>query len=391
MKICGIIAEYNPLHLGHIKQIKYAKKELGAEKVVIILSGNFTERGEPAVLNKFLRAEHAIKGGADLVIELPTVLTVANAETFAFGAVSLLNSLGVADGLCFGVESGEKEQYISLAREMNNESKEFKKILKENLEKGYSLCKSKYETVKALGGEYDESLISSPNNILGLEYTKALLKLNSAIEIFPLKREVNHAEEKLRKGISSAGSIRKAIRAGKKRATKVALPKFVYKDLKGFPEELEKTTLAAAIIKDAEEIAEVPDCTEGLENRIKALLKDNKTLPELLNKVTTRRYTESRIRRILTCNLLGITRPLVVTALNKPLYAKVLATNKSGLELIAEIEKNGNVPLLTRKSDLSKLGKSALAVYDIDVIANELYSLSTGEKINENQMIIAER
>ncbi|MBO4594311.1 MAG: nucleotidyltransferase family protein [Clostridia bacterium] len=264
-------------------------------------------------------------------------------------------------------------------------------MLKENLEKGYSLCKSKYETVKALGGEYDESLISSPNNILGLEYTKALLKLNSAIEIFPLKREVNHAEEKLRKGISSAGSIRKAIRAGKKRATKVALPKFVYKDLKGFPEELEKTTLAAAIIKDAEEIAEVPDCTEGLENRIKALLKDNKTLPELLNKVTTRRYTESRIRRILTCNLLGITRPLVVTALNKPLYAKVLATNKSGLELIAEIEKNGNVPLLTRKSDLSKLGKSALAVYDIDVIANELYSLSTDEKINENQMIIAER
>ncbi|MBO4594312.1 MAG: nucleotidyltransferase family protein [Clostridia bacterium] len=126
MKICGIIAEYNPFHLGHIKQIEYVKKELGAEKVVAILSGNFTERGEPAVLNKFLRAEHAIKGGADLVIELPTVLTVANAETFAFGAVSLLNSLGVADGLCFGVESGEKEQYISLAREMNNESKEFK-------------------------------------------------------------------------------------------------------------------------------------------------------------------------------------------------------------------------------------------------------------------------
>ena len=391
MKICGIIAEYNPFHLGHMKQIEYARKVLGAEKIVVVLSGNFTERGEPAVLNKFLRAEHAIKGGADLIIELPTVLTVANAETFAFGAVSLLDSLGVADGLCFGVESGEKEQYISLAREMNNESKEFKKILKENLEKGYSLCKSKYEAVKALGGEYDESLISSPNNILGLEYTKALLKLNSAIEIFPIKREVNHAEEKLRKGISSAGSIRKALKAGKKKATKAALPKFVYKDLKAFPEELEKATLTAAIIKDANEIAEVPDCTEGLENRIKALLKDNKTLSELLNKVTTRRYTESRIRRILTCNLLGIKRPLVAAALNKPLYAKVLATNKGGLELISEIEKNGRVPLLTRKSDLSKLGKTALSAYGIDVIANELYSLSTNEKINENQMIIAER
>ena len=390
MKICAIIAEYNPFHLGHLRQIEYVKKDLGAEKVVVILSGNFTERGEPAILNKFLRAEHAISGGADLVIELPTVLAVANAETFALGAVSLINSLGVVDGLCFGIESGEKEQYISLAKEMNNESKEFKKILKENLEKGYSLCKSKYETVKSLGGEYDESLISSPNNILGLEYTKALLKLNSSIEIFPIIREVTHDEEKLRKGISSAGSIRKAIRSGKKKATKKTLPKFVYKDLKDFPTDLENMTLAAAIIKDAKDIAEVPDCTEGLENRIKALLKDNKTLTELLNKVTTRRYTESRIRRILTCNLLGITRPLVVSAVSKPLYAKVLATNKKGLELISDIEKNGGVPLLTRKSDVNKLGKTALSVFDIDVKANELYSLSTGEKLNENQMIIAE-
>lgn len=390
MKICAIIAEYNPFHLGHLKQIEYVKKNLGAEKVIVILTGNFTERGEPAILNKFLRAEHAIKGGADLVIELPAVLAVANAETFAFGAVSLINSLGVVDGLCFGVESGEKERYLSLAREMNNESKEFKKILKENLERGYSLCKSKYEAVKAFGGEYDESLISSPNNILALEYTKALLKLNSPIEIFPIKREVNHSEEKLRKGVSSAGSIRKAIRAGKKKATKAALPKYVYKDLKGFPEELEKLTLAAAITMEAREIAEVPDCTEGLENRIKALLKDNKTLSGLLEKVTTRRYTESRIRRILTCNLLGIKRPLVITALTKPLYAKVLATNKRGLELISEIEKAGNVPLLTRKSDVNKLGKAALPVFEIDVKANELYSLSTGEKLNENQMIIAE-
>ena len=177
MKICACICEYNPFHLGHLKHIDYIKTVLGAEKVIVVMSGNFTQRGEPAVLDKFTRAKHAIIAGADLVIELPTVFATANAETFATGAVNLIHSLGCVDGLCFGVESGDKDAYLKLARAMNDESKEFKKALKEKLDSGISLAKAKFEALKSLNDtEFDASLISTPNNILGLEYTKAILK-----------------------------------------------------------------------------------------------------------------------------------------------------------------------------------------------------------------------
>ena len=212
MKICGIIAEYNPFHLGHLKQIEYVKNVLGAEKIIVIMSGNFSQRGEVAVLNKFLRAKHAVIAGADLVIELPTVFATANAEIFAKGAINIFNSLNVIDAICFGVESGTCDEYVSLAKAMNNESKEFKKVLKEKLESGVSLAKAKFETLKELGNEFDQSLISTPNNILGLEYTKAILSTKSKIEICPMIREGDHNDKTLKKKITSATSIRETLK-----------------------------------------------------------------------------------------------------------------------------------------------------------------------------------
>ena len=136
MDTVAIIAEYNPFHLGHVKHISYVKNVLKAKNVIVVMSGNFTQRGEPAVMDKFTRAKHAVLAGADMVVELPTVFATANAEMFAKGAVKIIESLGVVDGVCFGVESGEKDDYIKLAAALNDESKEFKKILKEQLEKG---------------------------------------------------------------------------------------------------------------------------------------------------------------------------------------------------------------------------------------------------------------
>ena len=126
MKICACIAEYNPFHLGHLKHIDYIKTVLGAEKIIVIMSGNFTQRGEPAVCDKFTRARWAILSGADMVIELPTVFAIGNAETFATGAINLIDDLGCVDGICFGVESGEKEDYLKIAKSLINESKEYK-------------------------------------------------------------------------------------------------------------------------------------------------------------------------------------------------------------------------------------------------------------------------
>ncbi|MBP5686488.1 MAG: nucleotidyltransferase family protein [Clostridia bacterium] len=122
MKICAVVAEYNPLHLGHIKHIDYIKRSLGAENLIVIMSGNFTQRGEPAILNKFKRAKAAVMAGADVVIELPSVFATAGAEVFAKGAVKILDGLNIVDGLCFGAESGEKEDFISLAAALSDES-----------------------------------------------------------------------------------------------------------------------------------------------------------------------------------------------------------------------------------------------------------------------------
>ncbi len=387
MKIYATVAEYNPLHLGHLKHIEYMKNVLHADKIIVLMSGNFTQRGEPAVLNKYKRAKQAVIAGADLVIELPTVFATANAETFASGAINVLYGLGVADGLCFGVESGEKQDYISLAYAMNNESKEFKKALKERLNLGEGFAKARFEAVKSLGGEYDESLISSPNNILGLEYTKALLKKDTLIDIFPMKREGDHNDVTLKRGVTSATSIRNVIKTARLKKLKKCLPSYVYQDLTPYPFAFDKMIMTKLITEPTENIKEISDCTEGLENRIKALSKDNRTVDQLVARASTKRYTAARIRRILVSNLLGITDDLVKDCLNSNLYAKVLAVSKDDKDLIAEISKKGTILLITRKSDADALKKTAAACFEKDVLANELYNLAADEKENEYLML----
>lgn len=390
MKICACIAEYNPLHLGHLRHIDYMKRELNAEKIVVIMSGNFTQRGEPAVMNKYKRARQAIIAGADVVIELPTVFAIGNAETFARGAVNVLNDLNVADGLCFGAETADKDKFLTLARAMNNESKEFKKALKEQLGEGVSLAKAKFLALKSLESEnLDESLISAPNNILGLEYAKALLKADSKIEIYPFLREgSNHNDTSLKKGITSASSIRIALKAAQYKKIKKNLPPFVYKELNDYPFAFDKIIMSNVITSSAEKLALTPDCTEGLENRIKALCKENRTVDELVERVSTKRYPSTRVRRILTANTLGVTDDFVKECLDARLYAKVLAVNSDAKEIISLLAEKSDIPIITRKSDAEALKKTAANCFALDTLANDLYNLAANEKNNEYQMLI---
>lgn len=389
MKICATIAEYNPLHNGHLKHIDYIKNVLKAERLIVLMSGNFTQRGEPAILDKFTRARHAVLAGADLVIELPTVFATANAETFATGAINIINQLGVVDGVCFGVESGDKTAYLNLASAMLNESKEFKKLLKEKLDSGISLAKAKFETVKEMSNDYfDDALISSPNNILGLEYTKAILKNNSDIKIHPMLREGDHNDLTLKKGITSASSIRNAVRRGERKKAKKSLPPFSFIDIKGYPFAFDKLITSAVISASAEKLSKIADCTEGLENRIKALCKDNHQLDALIEKISTKRYTKTRISRILLANFLGIEKSLVEDCLDSKLYAKILAVDSNSKDLISLISKNSKIPVLTRKSDTEQLKKTALRCFEKDALACDLYSLATDIKLNENSFLI---
>lgn len=390
MKICYCIAEYNPLHLGHVKHINYIKNSLGTEKLVVIMSGNFTQRGEPAVLNKFVRAKEAVIAGADAVIELPAVFSTGNAETFAKGAINIISSLNAGDGICFGVESGKKEDYVRLATALNDESKEFRSALKEFLSQGFSLAKAKYETVKKLNKtEFDETLVSSPNNVLAIEYVKALLKIGSPLEAFPMIREGDHNDPTLKKGITSASSIRSAIKSGAMRKIKKCVPPYVFRDLKNatYPYAFDKMIMSSLIRTSAKDLSKVPDCTEGLENRIKALSKDNLSVASLVEKTTTKRYTSSRIRRILVSNYLGISSDLVSDCEGAKLYAKILAVNNDSKDLVSLLAKTSSVPLITRKSDATSLKKTALDCFNVDVRANDLYNLATDEKTNEHQTI----
>lgn len=389
MKICAVIAEYNPFHLGHLKHIDYIKSTLGADKIIVIMSGNFTQRGEIAVLDKFTRAKHAVIAGADVVIELPTVFALSNAETFAKGAIKLIKSLGVVNSICFGVESGTAEQYVQLAKLLNQETKEFKLALKEHLDTGVSLAKAKFLAVQSVyGDKFNCELLNSPNNILALEYTKAILENNMDVEIEPMIRTGDHNDKTLKKDITSATSIRETLKTGKIKKLKKNLPSFVYPDLKDYPFLFEKIIIAKLLSTSTEQLKTIADCTEGLENRIKALSYDNKNLDLLVQKISTKRYPATRIQRILTNNLLEITSALVLECLKNPLYLKVLAVNSQSLDLISSISSTASVPTLTRKSDTLLLKKTAKLCFEKDVLANELYSLITDDKLNENLMLV---
>ena len=379
MKICACVAEYNPFHLGHKKHIEYMRNELKAEYVVAVMSGNFTQRGEPAVLDKFTRAKHAVLSGADAVIELPTVFATANAENFAKGAVNLLADLCVPFGLCFGAESGDKQNYISLAEFLNEESKEFKAVLKQKLDKGVSFAKAKCETVKELGK--DARLMSSPNNALGVEYTRAMLK-RGLTDVYPMPREDNHNDATLKKGITSASSIREAIKSGGVKKVKKCVPDFVYKDLNSYPADYDKICLSHIILSSAEELERISDCTEGLNNRIKALCNSNRSIDELVERVATKRYTAARIRRILLANVLKIYEDLLSSCTQSPTYAKLLAVKKEKKEIIAYLTENSKIPVLTKKGDITELKKTAAKCFEKDVLANDLYNVITGRNDN---------
>ncbi|MEF2771025.1 MAG: nucleotidyltransferase family protein, partial [Blautia caecimuris] len=200
MNVTGIIAEYNPFHLGHLHQIAYVREKLNSDYIIVAMSGDFVQRGTPALLSKYIRAEAALLCGADLVLELPVQVSSASAEFFAGGAVSLLNGSGVVDQLCFGSEEGSVEGMQLAARILNEEPQGFRDLLKNSLKQGMSfpaarsqalgkyLCTLHSLSEKNLSA-FSDTLLSSPNNILGIEYCRALLRLNSTIKPVTLKRE----------------------------------------------------------------------------------------------------------------------------------------------------------------------------------------------------------
>ena len=384
MKFCLSVCEFNPLHSGHVKLINEMKKQ--GDAVILIMSGNFCQRGNAAVMDKYTRARHAVLAGADLVIELPVAFSTSPAELFAKGAIKLLNEIKGEKVLFFGTERGDKETFLKTADAITRESKEFKKALKEYLATGIPFAEARERALLDTEEDADLSLLRSPNSVLGLEYVKAIKFFRSDMDFCPIQREDNYNDESLNGEFCSSLAIRSSIETGKKKKSKGYIPSFVYGDLPDVLPDFGKLILFSAVRASSRDIKEITDCSEGLENRIKVLARECRDLGTLIDRLETRRYTRARISRILTNNMLGVTRDFSEKCLKSGLYLKVLAVNEDRKDLLSI--RTDRSPLLTRKSDVDRLSGTAMECFYKDVFSNDVYSLVSGKKLNEYDMKI---
>jgi len=397
LNITGIVVEYNPLHNGHLYHINKTKEKTNCDAIVAIMSGNFAQRGIPAIVDKWNRTKMALMNGVDLVIELPLLYSLSSAEFFAFGAVSLLNSLGVVNNLCFGSECGDAEILSFIGKILIKEPVEFKKILKENLDKGLSFPNARSKSLIEFLNIFDDKkllnydigeILSSSNNILGIEYCKNLIKLNSSINPFSIQREGgNYNSINLDNKFSSATSIRKFIKNNRDlEDIRNHMPQNVYNILSnlkstGYNFTFEDLLLPyikykSMIFKNS--IENLPDVSEGIHNRIYKFLATAKSYDELVSSVKTKRYTYTRISRILCQFFLGFEN-FDTSSLrhNTCPYARILGFNNTGLKILKAAKQRSSIPIY------NKLPKDLNEILTLDLLGTKAYSL-INERINPN-------
>ncbi len=377
MGVCGIIAEYNPLHTGHRFLLSQALKQ--SEAVVVAMSGNFTQRAEPALLSDRYRAEMALYSGANLVLQLPLPYAVSTAQTFARGGVSLLANTGLVDSLFFGSECGDIERLKTAANAVLAPETD-KEILK-FLEQGLAYPVARERAAEALFGEEVSAVLQNPNDILAVEYVRAILELQADMEPKTVKRQgAGHDAKTTEAGFASASYLRKALKNGED--IRAFLPEASFEILekamkKGFAPsdygKLETAILAKLRVSKPEDFALLPDASEGLENRLLTAAKTATSLEELFTLTKTKRYTHARIRRLVLLFFLGVDKTL--TEGDVP-YLRVLAADKTGIELLRRMEQTAKVPILKRAADAKALEGRAKTMYALECRATDLYNLT---------------
>lgn len=369
----GIIAEFNPFHLGHKHLIDSIKRT--DNTITCVMSGNFVQRGDTAVFSKSDRCYAAIKGGADLVIELPTPWAMSAAQNFALGGVSLLNNLGFIDEICFGSECGEISKLEDISKLLI--STEFDNKISERLKSGDTYAKIRTEILREYSQEYSE-IIANPNNVLGIEYIIAAKRLGCDIKFKTIKRIGAKHDANCTSETASASYLREKIysnnTAGLEKfitpATKENIEKGVFSNIEHL-----KTAILCDLRKNntAQRYSSLPDISEGLENRIVAAVKNSATLEDLLSKIKTKRYPLARIRRIILSAFLGL-KALPEGAV--PPYIRVLGFNKKGEELIRKAAKKSKLPIITTAAEAELLSGFAKEIFEAECTASDIWALS---------------
>jgi len=369
MKTVGIVAEYNPFHNGHLYHLQRSRELTGADRVVVVMSGDFTQRGEPALVDKWARTEMALLAGADLVIELPVAYAMSSAEFFAFAAVRILDSLGVVDTICFGSEAGNIESLYPAAEILANEPDRYKSILRDTLSEGISYPAARQKALahyvkEKYGQDTVSSVLRNPNNILGVEYIKALIRLDSRITPSTIGRIGNdYNSTELSGEFSSATSIRKVLSVNQwhqaKALLEFSMPASSLSVLEHeielgrgpvFPSDFENLIISLLRRSSPDVIKGLPYMEHGLDNRFAMAAAKAGSFEELMELVCTRRYTATRIRRILFSLLIGLDKKKFddFNSLGGPAYIRILGFNNKGRQLLSEIRGNTKLPLVTR-------------------------------------------
>lgn len=374
MHICGIIAEYDPFHTGHAHQIAAVREILGADCAVIcVMSGNWTQRGGAAIAPKHLRARLALMGGADLVLELPLPYAISSAEQFARGGVGVLHAAGIVTHLCFGSECGELSVLEQTAHCLDSEA--YRAALKGHLARGISFPAARQRSVEDLIGSAAECL-SLPNNNLGVEYLRALRWHESGITPITIPRQGAGHGEAPRAGYASASYLRRLLRENRWEDARPFLTEPGVELLRGSalpdPALAERAFLYRLRQMSPGELAALPDCGEGLSNRLYQAIRQGAGLEDILAQAKTKRYTHARLRRILLWAYLGLTAE---DRLETPAYLRVLGMNATGQALLRAMSKASDIPILTKPAHVRRLPDAAQQSFELEVRATDLYGL----------------
>ena len=396
MKTIGIICELNPLHNGHKYIIDKAKESFGADYVVLVMSGDYTQRGIPSIVPKEVRTRMALMAGADTVFELPVQYATGSAEYFASGAVSLLNSLGAVDHILFGTENGSIGEIQKIASILNDEPEDYKKSLQDNIKKGLNFASARDKALKeTISIENTKTLIGS-NNILGIEYCRALLASNSTITPLTIKREgADYNEEELTENFSSASAIRKVLESDSpdKKSLEENIPADILELLLSQPSYNSLDNYSAylhyKLLSERDNgFTTYADIHRDLSDKIIKNLPKFTSISEFIQLLKSKDLTYTRIQRSLLHILLGITQETmnVLKENNYPTYIRLLGFKKDSSALLAQIKENATAPVISRMSDSfrleDELQKSLLSQ---DVLASDIYHLLMPEPKNEYQ------
>ena len=390
MKTVGLITEYNPFHNGHAYHIEKAKMLTGADRVIVVMSGDFVQRGAPAVMPKHLRTESALLSGASLIIELPVCFATGSAEYFAQGSISLLNQLGCIDSVCFGSECGDLHLLKEIAQILADEPIEYQTALKQALKEGASFPAARQEALNIYSDKYSE-ILASPNNILGIEYLKALAKIRSKMEPFTIKRiGAGYHDMDIDGQFSSATAIRSDIyQLADVNSSSESLPlthiqtqvpsschELMKKNYQTrYPVKADDFSLllkAKLLSETAGSLSHYLDMSPELANRILRLRNDYLSFEQFCDLLKTKELTRSRISRSFIHVLLGITNDWL-TAMKAPVpYARILGFRKDHADLLGILKQTSAIPLITSTAR-AVLADTARQMLELDIYASDLY------------------